>query len=374
MSDVLIDVSQRVFNFSAGPAVLPLDALQEAQHDLLCLPGAGASVLEISHRGKAFGEILQATIDRLTRLLKLPDDYQILFLQGGARLQFSMIPMNLLGGTQGAAEYILTGSWGEKAFAEAQKVGPAVVRWSGREENYVRVPRPDELTIDPGAPFAYITSNETIQGVQFATDLDMADVPLVCDASSDFLHRPLDIANYSMVYACAQKNAGPAGVTIVVMRKQLLERSPENLPGYLNYRLHAENNSLYNTPPTFAIYMVGLVAKWLEEKIGGLDAMYAINRRKAERLYDVIDQSEGFYQGHADRDSRSLMNVTFRLPNGELEDAFVNQAADRRLCNLKGHRSVGGIRASIYNAMPLEGVEALSAFMTEFCQKHRGTK
>jgi phosphoserine aminotransferase len=360
----------RVFNFSAGPAVMPVPVLQRAQQELLCLPGAGASVLEISHRSKQFIAILEDAISNLRKLLTIPDDYEVLFLQGGSRLQFSMIPMNLWGNQSGPADYLLTGSWGVAARAEAEKEGSVHIAWDGAETGYDRLPADDQLQLSPNAAFAYFTSNETIEGVQFKTEPQVGDVPLVCDASSDFLHRPLDIARYGLIYACAQKNAGPAGVTIVVIRKDLLERSQPTLPGYLNFQLHAKQESMYNTPPTFAIYLVNLVAKWLLEDVGGLEAMHALNQRKASLLYDVIDASDGFYRGHAQPDSRSLMNVTFRLPSDELQDQFLQGATGRQLCNLKGHRSVGGIRASLYNAMPWEGVVALRDFMIEFQQQH----
>lgn len=364
-------MTERIFNFSAGPAVLPVPVLEQAQRDMLALPGVGASVMEISHRSKPFDAILQSAKSRLRSLFNVPDNYQILFLQGGSRLQFSMIPMNLLRGQNQAADYVVTGSWGKKAVEEAVKEGEINVAWDGKSTNYDRLPKPGELTLNPSAAYAYIVSNETIQGVQFASDLDTADVPLVCDASSDFLHRPVDVSKYGLLYACAQKNAGPAGVTIVIIRDDLLGRCEDSLPGYMNYKNHAENDSCWNTPPTFGVYVFDLVAKWLQEEIGGLEAMHARNKKKAEMLYGVIDASGGFYSGHAQPENRSLMNVTFRLPSEELEKAFVEQAARVNLGTLKGHRSVGGIRASIYNAMPVEGVEALRQFMTEFQQANQ---
>lgn len=362
-------LNDRVFNFSAGPAVLPLPVLQRAQAEMLCLPGAGASILEISHRSKQFIAIMEEAIANLRQLLTISDDYEVIFLQGGSRLQFSMIPMNLFGGQSGPADYVLTGSWGVAARAEADKEGTVHIAWDGAATGYDRLPSDAELQLSPNAAFAYFTSNETIEGVQFKTEPNVGDIPLVCDASSDFLHRPLDMDRYGLVYACAQKNAGPAGVTVVVIRKDLLARSPSSLPGYLNFQTHAKQESMYNTPPTFAIYLVNLVAKWLLEDIGGLDAMYALNQRKANLLYEVIDGSDGFYRGHAQPDSRSVMNVTFRLPSDEIQERFLKGAAERQLHNLKGHRSVGGIRASIYNAMPWEGVVALGDFMTEFQQQ-----
>jgi phosphoserine aminotransferase len=357
--------SERVFNFSAGPAALPLPVLQRAQQELLALPGCGASVMEISHRSKQFVQILEQAAEDLSQLLRVPDGYRILFLQGGARLQFSMIPMNLLRGHQAPADYLLTGSWSKNALAEAKKEGEAHVAWDGKETNYDHLPQNDALQLSDGSAYVYFASNETIQGVQFASEPEVGERPLVCDASSDFLSRPLDISRYGLIYACAQKNAGPAGVTIVIVREQLLSRSAEALPGYLNFATHAKHNSMYNTPPTFAVYLVGLVAQWLRKDVGGLEAMYQLNRRKAAMLYDVIDSSNGFFRGHAQRECRSLMNVTFRLPTEELEASFLAEAERRGLTALKGHRSVGGIRASIYNAMPVEGVEALRDLMIE---------
>lgn len=372
MTGVSTTSQTRVFNFSAGPAVLPLPVLERARDELLCLPGAGASILEISHRSKEFLAILESAQDNLRRLLGIPSGYQVLFLQGGSRLQFSMIPMNLLPRQKAAAEYILTGSWGVCAHEEAVKAGPVHVTWSGKEFGFDRLPNNDQLDLNPSAAYAYFTSNETIEGVQFPVEPAVGEIPLVCDASSDFLHRPLKIDRYGLIYACAQKNAGPAGVTIVIIRDDLLQRSPPDLPGYLNFQTHAEKNSTYNTPPTFAIYLVDLVTKWIQNEIGGLTEMYELNRRKSQLLYEVIDRSQGFYQGHAQPECRSVMNVTFRLASDELQEAFLAEAKRRDLCNLKGHRSVGGIRASIYNAMPWDGVVALSSFMQEFFDRNGG--
>lgn len=360
----------RVFNFSPGPATLPLPVLEEVQQNLLALPGVGASVLEISHRSKTFEAILQQAEENIRQLLNLPEEYHVLFLQGGASLQFSQVPMTFLRGTGRSADYLITGSWGQKALAEARREGAVRVVWDGKAEGYRRVPQREEYDIDPHAAYVHFTSNETIQGVQFPTEPDTGDVPLVCDASSDFLSRPMEVRRYGLIYAGAQKNVGPAGVTIVIIRQDLLEQVPDHLPTMLNYKVHAEHHSLYNTPPVFAIYIVMLVTRWLRESIGGLEAMHRLNQQKAQILYDVIDRSEGFYRGHAQPDSRSLMNVTWRLPSEELEAAFVQQAKAEGLHELKGHRSVGGIRASIYNAMPIEGVRALAQFMEHFLQKH----
>ncbi len=361
---------KRVFNFSPGPAVLPLPALEEAQRDLLALPGEGASVVEISHRSKTFEGIIQAAELNLRKLLAIPEHYHVLFLQGGARLQFAMIPMNLLRGSGKSADYILTGSWGVTAMKEAQTQGPVRAAWDGKTEGYRRIPKAEELKLDQNAAYVHITSNETIEGVQFPAEPNVGEVPLVCDASSDFLSRPVPIEKYGILYACAQKNAGPAGVTIVIIRNDLVEKSPSDLPSMLNFKKFAEAKSLLNTPPCFCVYMVKLVTDWLLRDIGDLEKMHEINRRKAALLYEVVDRSNGYYRGHADPAYRSLMNVTFRLPNETLEKKFLKEAEEHGLVALAGHRSVGGCRASIYNAMPLEGVEALRQFMMDFQSKN----
>ncbi|MEM6331033.1 MAG: 3-phosphoserine/phosphohydroxythreonine transaminase, partial [Planctomycetota bacterium] len=334
-------------------------------------PGVGASVLEISHRSAAFTEIIEAAEANLRKLLDISDDYAVLFLQGGSRLQFSMVPINLL--TEGrSADYILTGSWGKKALAEAKKVGRTRVAYDASETNFDRVPDEGQLDLAPDAAYVHYCCNETIQGVQFNGEPPTPDgVPLVCDASSDFLHRKLDVSRYGLIYACAQKNAGPAGVTVVVIRKDLAERSSDGLASYLNYNTHINEKSLGNTPPCFAIYVNKLVTDWLLQDVGGLDAMFEQNKQKALMLYDVLDANPGFYKGHAQPHSRSVMNVTFNLPSDELTTAFLAGAKEHGLTDLKGHRSVGGIRASIYNAMPAAGVERLRNFMVEFV-KSRG--
>jgi len=361
----------RIFNFSPGPAVLPLPVLEKIQREMVCMPGKGVSILEMSHRDQAFLDILAATQASLRELLGIPSHYKILFLQGGSRMQFSMVPMNLLRGSGKTAEYILTGSWGKNAIKEAVKEGPTKVIWDGKADNYSRLPRADEYQSSDAAAYLHFTSNETIEGVQFLDEPAAGAAPLVCDASSDFLCRPLPIEQYGLIYACAQKNAGPAGVTVVIVRDDLLAPSQDILPGYLSYRGHADEDSLWNTPNTFGIYVVGLVARWLLDDVGGLDNMLRRNRDKANRIYELLDESPDFYQGHAQRESRSLMNVTFRLPTAEIEKAFLSEAERRGLRSLKGHRSVGGIRASIYNAMPLEGIEALRTFLREFRDSYR---
>lgn len=361
-------MEERVYNFSAGPAVLPVPVLEQIRDEMLCLPGAGASILEISHRGAAFTEVMEQAEANLRRLLDISDDYAVLFLQGGSRLQFSMAPMNLLGDGQ-SADYILTGSWGKKALAEAKKEGQTRVAYTAADHGFDRVPEEGDLDLDSAAAYCHFTSNETIEGVQFNGEPPTGDVPLVCDASSDFLHRKLDIDNYGMIYACAQKNAGPAGVTVVILRKDLAERGADSLPSYLSYKNHVKENSLGNTPPTFAIYVVKLVTDWLLNEVGGLDNMFEQNKRKALMLYDVVDAHPDVFQAHAQPHSRSVMNVTFRLPSDELTSSFLSEAKRNKLDALKGHRSVGGIRASIYNAMPVAGVEALAGFMKDFAGK-----
>jgi phosphoserine aminotransferase len=363
-------MTQRVYNFSAGPAVLPEPVLAEVQRDLMSLPGVGASILEISHRSSTFENIIQQAEANLRQLLSIPDDYAVLMLQGGGRLQFSMVPMNLMGEGRKTCDYIVTGSWSKYAAQEAPKFGEARIVWDGKSENYSRLPATSELRLDPKAAYVYFASNETIQGVQFQTEPEVGNVPLVCDASSDFLSRPVDVSKYGIYYACAQKNAGPSGLTLLVIRKDLLERSRESLPGYLNYHTHAEAESLWNTAPTFAIYVFMLVTKWLITDIGGIDKMQKINRDKSKLLYDVIDSSNGFYTGHARPECRSMMNVSFRLPSDELTNKFVKAAEEESMTDLKGHRSVGGIRASIYNAMPVAGVEKLRDFMVDFKEKN----
>jgi len=355
--------TNRIFNFSAGPAVLPLQVLEQAQRELVSLPGVGMSVMEISHRSRTFEDILNTGIADLRELAGIPSNYQVLMLQGGATLQFSMVPMNLLG-ADATADYIDTGTWADKAIKEAKKVGTVNVTGSTKADNYNRIPDSGEVALTPGAAYVHITSNNTIEGTEWKTLPETGDAPLVTDASSDILSGPIDVSRFGLIYAGAQKNLGPSGVTLVIVRDDLLSRSPASLPTMLNYRVMAENNSLYNTPPTFGIYIFGLTMKWLKS-LGGLDAIAALNQRKATTLYGEIDRT-GFYRGTAQKASRSLMNVTFRLPSEELEKRFDKEATAAGLDGLKGHRSVGGMRASIYNAFPEEGVDALVEFMREF--------
>jgi phosphoserine aminotransferase len=315
--------------------------------------------------------ILAETEANLRGLLAIPDHYRVLFMQGGARLQFSMVPLNLLRGRNQPAQYILTGSWGKQAADEAVREGAVSIAWDGAADGYRRVPRNDELRLESDPAYIHYTSNETIQGVQFATEPEVGSAILVCDSSSDFLSRPVAIERYGLLYACAQKNAGPAGLTLAIVRDDVLERCAPDLHSMLDYRQYAESRSLLNTPPVFAIYVLMLITRWLRKEMGGLEGIAELNQRKAKSLYEVLDAHPDFYVGHAQPGSRSTMNVTFRLPDGELEKSFLKEAEKRNLHQLKGHRSVGGVRASIYNAMPLEGVESLRHFMTEFHKRHR---
>jgi len=356
-------MTERIHNFSAGPAMLPLPVLEQAQRELISLPGIGMSVMEISHRSKPFDEIIHGAEAGLRELLMVPDGYHILFLQGGASLQFSMLAMNFLP-KDSSADYILTGSWGKKAVKEAKKCGNVNIAATMADGGFTRVPGQDELSLDPHAAYVHITTNETIEGVEWKAEPNTGGVPLIADASSDILSHPIPLEKYAFIYAGAQKNMGPSGVTLVVVRDDLLKRIPDGLHTMLDYRTHVENNSLYNTPNTWGIYILNLVCQWLKNK-GGLEGMHRENEAKARMLYDAIDATD-FYRGHADPDSRSLMNITYRLPSEELEKKFCSEATAQGLDGLKGHRSVGGIRASIYNAFPLEGVEALVSFMKEF--------
>jgi phosphoserine aminotransferase len=353
----------RVYNFSAGPAVLPLSVLEEIQRDLISLPGVGMSILEISHRSVPFEKILAEAEADIRALANIPPNYKVLFLQGGASLQFSMVPMNLL--TPGStADYIDGGSWAEKAVKEARKIGNVNVAATTKGENYARIPRPDELKLTPNAAYVHMTSNNTIEGTEYKDLPEVGNVPLVSDTSSDMFSKPIDVTRHALIYSGAQKNMGPAGVTVVIIREDLLQRSQKSLPTMLNYAVHAENGSLYNTPPAFAVYTMGLVMKWLR-KGGGLAAIEKVNVRKAGKLYAEIDRT-GFYRGTAQQGQRSLMNVTFRLPSEDLEKQFVKESTAAGLDGLKGHRSVGGMRASIYNAFPEDGVDALVGFMRDF--------
>jgi phosphoserine aminotransferase len=360
-------MTERIFNFSAGPAVIPVPVLEEAQGEMLSLPGVGMSVMEISHRSKTFDEIIHGAESGLRELLNIPKDYTVLFLQGGASLQFAMVPMNFLS-LDSSADYIVTGSWGKKAAKEAQKFGNVDMAANMADGGFTRVRLQDELQLNPSAAYVHMTSNETIEGVEFKSEPEVGELPLIADMSSNILSKPLPIEKYGLIYAGAQKNMGPSGVTVVIMREDLLPRVPEGLATMLDYNTHAKNKSLYNTPNTWGIYILNLVCKWLKGK-GGLEGIQQENEAKAKLIYDAIDATE-FYRGHADPDSRSVMNVTFRLPSEDLEKKFANEATAAGMDGLKGHRSVGGIRASIYNAFPKEGCEALVEFMKEFEKKN----
>ena len=357
----------RIFNFSAGPAVLPVGVLEQAQRDLLSLPGVGMSILEISHRSKPFDDIIEGCEADLRALAGIPPGYHVLFLQGGASLQFSMVPMNLLA-PQASADYIVTGAWSQKAVKEAKRVGGVKIAASTESDNFSHVPRQEELRLDPAAAYVHYTTNNTIFGTEFSYVPAVGDVPLVADTSSDMFSGPLDVSKFALIYAGAQKNLAPAGLTLVIVRDDMLKRTPSTLPTMLQYGVHVENKSMYNTPPVFAIYIMRLVLAWLLKQ-GGLAAIETCNARKADKLYAEIDRT-GFYRGHARKDSRSRMNVTFRLPTEELEKTFAKEATAAGLDGLKGHRSVGGLRASIYNAFPEEGVDALVQFMAEFQRKN----
>lgn len=356
----------RIYNFSAGPATLPTPVLEEARDELLSYQGSGMSIMEMSHRGKHYDAVHHEAMENFRDLLKVPDEYAVLFMQGGATSQFALAPMNLRREGE-IADYINAGSWSKKAIAEAKILGQVNVAADCGSEIPTRQARAEELHLTPGAAYLHCCSNETISGAQIK-EFPKSEAPLVADMSSDILSRALTISDFGLIYAGAQKNLGPAGVTLVIVRKDLAERVPASVPAMFRYQTHIEKDSLYNTPPTFGVYLLCLVTRWLKAN-GGVEAMEETNRRKAKKLYDTIDASE-FYTGTAVPEFRSTMNVTFRLPSEELEKAFIAEAAKRDMEGLKGHRSVGGVRASIYNAFPEEGVDALVAFMTEFERSH----
>jgi phosphoserine aminotransferase len=360
-------MARRIYNFNPGPAALPLRVLEHIQAEFLDHEGSGMSIVELSHRSKLFENIINDAASRIKRLLGLGDDFQILFLQGGASLQFSMVPMNLLPAKR-SADYVNTGTWATLAMREARRLGRSIrVAASSEKREFTYIPR--DVAVDPAAAYLHITSNNTIRGTQWQTFPNPAGVPLVADMSSDIMSRVFAPDPFGLIYAGAQKNLGAAGVTVVIIRRDLLDRVPDNLPTMLQYTTYAKSNSLYNTPPCFAVYTAQLVMKWLEEEIGGLARMEEMNRRKATLLYDVMDRSK-FYRGTAEKESRSLMNVTFRLSSESLEEIFLTEASRQGFAGLKGHRSVGGCRASLYNAVALEAVEALVSFMAEFERKH----
>jgi phosphoserine aminotransferase len=357
-------------NFSGGPGALPESVLRQAQQAVISVPEVGLSVLGISHRSDWFAAVVAEVEANIRHLLGLGTDSHVLLLQGGATQQFSMVPMTLLRGKAQAADYLHTGYWSGKALPEARREGPVRVIWSGEAEGFRRLPGDDELHFSPDAPYLHYISNETVEGLQFHRIPGRDDVPRICDMSSDFLSRPCDANQFALIYAHAQKNIGPAGVTVVVVKDQLLQDNPADLPGFLDYRTHVAAHSNFNTPPVFAIYVVLLVTRWLLAEVGGLEAMAAINRAKAALLYGALDGSDGFYRGRAAVADRSLMNVSFNLPTPELDRQFQEEARLAGLSGLGGHRAIGGIRASIYNALTLQAVERLVGFMEDF-RKHQ---
>ncbi|MGV1098932.1 3-phosphoserine/phosphohydroxythreonine transaminase [Thiovibrio sp. JS02] len=357
---------ERIYNFSAGPSTLPYEVLTQAAKDIVNFNDKGMGLIEMSHRSKDFIAVVDETEANLRELMKIPANYKVLFLQGGASTQFAMIPMNLLGPGK-TASYLNTGVWAKKAIKEAKLFGKIQVAYSSEESTFNHVPRDGDYAVDPAAEYLYFVTNNTIYGTQFAK-MPTSEKMLIADMSSDILSRQFDITPFGLVYAGAQKNMGPAGVTVVIIREDLLERTPENVPTMLRYKTHADNGSMFNTPPCFAIHVVGLVLKWLK-KLGGVAAMEKINREKAAILYNAIDSTD-YYRGHAQPGSRSDMNIAFNLPTPELEAKFIKEATAAGFDGLKGHRSVGGCRASIYNAFPREGVEKLVAFMREFEKKN----
>jgi len=362
-------LTQRAYNFNAGPSALPQEVLEQAQQQLVDFRDSGMSIMEMSHRSAIFDEVHNEAIALLKKLYAIPENYEVLFLQGGASLQFTMVPMNFLS-TDQKASYVLSGSWSEKAFKEAKFFGTPVEAASTKENQYRNIPALADIQFNENDAYVHITSNNTIYGTQWKDYPNTGNVPLVADMSSDILSKPIDIQKFGLIYAGAQKNLGPSGVTVVIIRKDLLEKANENIPTMLKYTTHADSNSLYNTPPTFGIYMLGEVLKWVESN-GGVAAVEKHNELKAKVIYDAIDNSNGFYKGHATQESRSLMNITFRVADEELEKLFLVEAKAAGFVGLNGHRSVGGCRASTYNAVPLEACEALRDFMVDFQQKHQ---
>lgn len=362
-----MEAMSRAYNFNAGPAALPLEVLQRAQEQFVEYEGIGMSIMEISHRSKEYERVNSETQQLLKKLLQIPDGYKVLFMQGGASSQFAMIPMNLLReGT--TAAYVDTGSWAKKAIAEAKLFGEVKIVASSKDGQYTTIPSLDELELPEKTAYLHVTSNETIGGIQYKSFPNTGDVPLVSDMSSDILSRPIDVSQFGLIYAGAQKNLGPSGVTVVIIREDLVEAN-EHLPTMFRYSTHVSNDSLYNTPPVYSVYMVNLVLQWIDNN-GGLAVMEQRNREKAQLIYDVIDQSGGFYRGVAHPDYRSPMNITFRLENEELENLFIKESMEQGFVGLKGHRSVGGLRASTYNAVPYESCQALQQFMLDFLKRN----
>jgi len=358
----------RIFNFGAGPATLPLVVLEQARDQFVDYQGKGMSLLEMSHRGKEYEEIHRQAMSLIAEFLGLPETYKVLFLGGGATLQFGMVPLNFLGRGK-TADYTLTGSWAKKASADARKVGQVHIVYDGTAENFVNLPDPQTVKPTPGAAYLHLTSNETIGGLQWPSFPDCGEVPLIADMSSDFLSRRIPLERFALIYAGAQKNLGPAGATVVVIRQDLLDRCNPNLPAYLNYRNHGDNDSLYNTPPAFAVWLIALSLRWLKD-LGGIAVAEKLARERADIVYSAIDASGGFYRCPVNPGCRSQMNIVFRLPREDLEKEFLQEALQNGLSGLKGHRSVGGCRASVYNAMPVAGARALASLMTAFARRH----
>ena len=360
-------MKERVYNFAAGPSMLPLEVINELKEELPLYGETGMAVMEMSHRSKQYLEVFNETKNDLKELLKVPDDYEILFLQGGASLQFAMVPLNIM--TTGKADYVITGNFAKKAAEEAARFGDVCVVYDDKPNGYDRIPQPSELKFREDASYVHICANNTIYGTQWKYIPETGSIPLVADMSSEILSKPVDVSHYGIIYAGAQKNMGIAGLTVVIIRKDLLNRQQDRVPVMLQYGVHAKADSMYNTPPTHAIYVLGKVLKWLKRQ-GGLEAMAVRSEKKAAILYDLLDHSD-FYKPHAAKEARSLMNVTFNCPTAELEEKFVQEAKKAGIINIKGHRLVGGLRASIYNAMPIEGVERLAEFMQKFQEENR---
>ena len=354
----------RIVNFSAGPCTLPLPALESAAAEFVDYQGSGMSLIEMSHRGKHYDAVHQEAIALFRELLNVPDNYKVLFIGGGATMQFTMLAMNFLAGGK-ACDFTLTGSWSKKAYADAAKIGKVNVIYDGKDAKYLELPDPATLKVSPDAEFLHMTSNETIGGIEWHAWPDTGNVPIICDMSSDIMSREIPIEKFGMIYFGAQKNLGPAGVGVTIIRDDMLEKCPDNLTSYLNYKTHADANSLYNTPPVFCIYMMKKVLTWVKEQ-GGLAAMDKLAQKRSEMLYQTIENSNGYYRSPVPAASRSRMNIVWRLPSEDLEKKFIAEALEKDFSGLKGHRSVGGCRASVYNAMPVAGVKALTEFMAAF--------
>lgn len=358
----------RIFNFNAGPSTLPLPVLEKVRDEFVDYAGKGMSIVEMSHRSAEYDEVHHNAMNLIRELLGLPENYKVLFIGGGATMQFSMIPMNFLPSGK-SCDFTVTGTWSKKAYADASKLGKVNVVFDGKDDKYLNLPDPATLKLDSSAAYLHMTSNETIGGIQWQSFPDAGSVPIVCDMSSDFMSRQIPIEKFGLIYAGAQKNAGPAGVAIVIIRDDMLERCPDTLTAYMNYKTHAAKDSLYNTPPVFPIYMVSLVMKWVKDN-GGLGGISRLADERSAVVYDAIKANPEFYRCPVPEHCRSKMNVVFRLPTEQLEKKFIAEAAEQGMGGLKGHRSVGGCRASVYNAMPMEGVKTLSQFMDEFAKKN----